>query len=47
MVPKEKACALLSRYHCAVFAGYRCWKNKFGIGGDQPNGPFPFTDENT
>lgn len=33
--------------HYAVFAGYRWWKNKFGISGDQPNGPFPFTDEST
>lgn len=33
------------RYY--IFAGYRWWKNKFGIDLDQPNGPFIATTEST
>ena len=31
----------------AIFAGYRWWKNKFGIDPNQPNGPFIATLEST
>ena len=31
----------------AIFGGYRWWKNKFGIAGNQPNGPFIGTTEST
>ena len=31
----------------AIFAGYRWWKNKFGISENQPNGPFIATTEST
>ena len=31
----------------AIFAGYRWWKNKFGIDPNQPNGPLIATLEST
>jgi hypothetical protein len=31
----------------AIFAGYRSWKNKFGIDPNQPSGPFTAANENT